>query len=131
MRRACAVLLLLIAAGMSCASEPVTVAEQARKIEGQVWSPYCPGRLLIDCTTQQAGELRDEIGRRLQAGEGADEVLRWIRLNYGDEALAAPSSRNALLIWSFPAAVLLVGGAILATQLRKWSKKKGVQHAGT
>src|ERR1700757_3792792 len=84
---------------ISCAGSGGNVAH---RIEGQVWSPYCPGRLLIDCPTKQADDLRAEISRRLAAGQSADDVMRWIRLNFGNEAIARPSGRDTMLIWSFP-----------------------------
>src|SRR5438445_9406235 len=80
-------------------------SEDAHRIESQVWSPYCPGRLLIDCTTQQADELRAQISQRLASGQSADDVLRFIRLNFGDGALARPSGHDTLLVWSFPLAL--------------------------
>jgi len=89
-----------------------------------VWSPYCPGRLLIDCPTRQADALRTEIGRRVAAGQSADDVMRWIRLNYGDEAIARPSGHDTVLIWSFPVALFAVGTAVLALLLRRWTRQR-------
>lgn len=124
----CAVLLCLTCC--ACAvGKPPSVETRAQAIEGRVWSPYCPGRLLIECSTKQARELRSEIERRVENGEGQDEILRWVRLNFGDEALAEPSGRSTALVWSFPIAVVVIGGAILAVLIRRWSTK-GATHAG-
>lgn len=134
MRRLIVAPVLLLAIGVACVAERTSPAEQAHAVEAQVWSPYCPGRLLVDCTTRQARELRAEIEGRFEAGQGTDEVLRWIRLNYGDEALARPSAANALIVWSFPAAVGLFGAAILTVLIRRWARssdEEGVRHAGT
>ena len=104
----------LLVAFVACSPHKTT----AHDIEGQVWSPYCPGRLLIDCPTRQADELRAEISRRLDRGQSADEVMRWIRLNFGNEAIARPDSA---VVWSFPIVLLVVGGAALAVLLRRWT----------
>src|SRR5688572_11059228 len=64
----------------------------ARSVEGQVWSPYCPGRLLTDCPTQQADELREAISSRIARGESEEEVLRWVRQEFGEGAIARPDT---------------------------------------
>jgi cytochrome c-type biogenesis protein CcmH len=85
-----------------------------RSIEGQVWSPYCPGRLLTDCPTQQSRELKEEIGRRVAAGDSEDEVLAWVRTEFGDEAVARPeTSGSGLIIWLVPALIFLVGAVVV------------------
>ena len=99
----------------------------AHRIEGQVWSPYCPGRLLIDCPTKQADELRAEIERRIDAGQSSDSVMRWIRLNFGNEAIARPSGHDTVLIWSLPVALFVVGTPLLAILVRRWTRR---EHAG-
>lgn len=116
MRRTC---LLLLALFVACSARTT-----AQDIEAQVWSPYCPGRLLIDCTTRQADELRGEIARRLDRGESADEVMRWIRLNFGDEAIARPAGDDTALIWSFPIAVFVIGMTTLVILLRRWTGRQ-------
>jgi cytochrome c-type biogenesis protein CcmH/NrfF len=105
-----------------CARAPSSVADRARSIEGQVWSPYCPGRLLIDCTTPQARELRAQIQRRVARGQSPDEVLRWIRGDFGDEVLARPGSNGTgLAIWLVPAAVFAAGAILLGGLVRRWT----------
>jgi len=121
MSRLIGALVVCISVAAACGQAPPTsVADRARSIERQVWSPYCPGRLLIDCTTEQAGDLRDDIEDRLQAGQGTERVLEWIRLNYGDEAMARPQS---LWIWSFPIGLLMIGGVILVVLVRRWTRR--------
>jgi cytochrome c-type biogenesis protein CcmH/NrfF len=95
---------------LSCA--PAT--DTARAVEGQVWSPYCPGRLLVDCSTQQAAELRDEISHRIDRGDTSDEVLAWVRDEYGDAAIASPdASAVGLVIWLVPALLFALGGLVI------------------
>ena len=115
------VLLALACLFIACASPH---ADEAHHIEAQVWSPYCPGRLLIDCTTQQADELRGQIAQRLAAGQSADDVLRFIRLNFGDGALARPSGHDTLLVWSFPVALFVIGVPLLILLLRRWTRDR-------
>lgn len=108
---------------IACTATTPSTEERARAIEREVWSPYCPGRLLSDCTTQQARELRDEIHRRVERGESSDEVLSWIRSNHGQEALARPDPRGVgLAVWLVPAVIFAVGAVVLGRLVRKWSK---------
>ncbi len=102
-------LILVLCVGCSAASD------EARSIEGQVWSPYCPGRLLVDCSTTQARQLRDEIDQRIDRGDSPEEVLDWVRQEYGDQAVARPdASARGLVIWLVPAAFFIAGGLIVA-----------------
>lgn len=117
---AAALLLLGVAA---CAGRAPTTEERARSIESRVWSPYCSGRLLVDCTTQQANELRGAITDRLRSGQSDDDVLAWLRTNYGDEVLASPKPGAAgLALWLVPVAAGLAGAVIVAGAVRRWSR---------
>ena len=88
-----------------------------------MWSPYCPGRLLTDCATQQARQLRTDIRERLEAGEEPDEVLAWVRSEFGDSALAAPdASAKGLVIWLVPAAIFAAGAVVVVRTVRKWRR---------
>ncbi len=111
--------------GFACAgadTEPTT--SRARAIEREVWSPYCPGRLLVDCTTDQARQLRNEIDARVERGDSTDAILQWIHGNHGDEALARPEARGAgLIIWLVPLVIFLIGAVIVGVAIRRWTKR--------
>jgi cytochrome c-type biogenesis protein CcmH/NrfF len=109
-----------------CTSEDTAPTEsRARAIEREVWSPYCPGRLLVDCTTDQARQLRNEIDKRVERGDSTDAILAWIRTNHGDEALARPEARGAgLVIWLVPAAIFLAGAVVVAVAIRRGTTPK-------
>lgn len=119
MRRiaAAAVLGLLI---ISCAEGAPTPSQRAHAIEAQVWSPYCPGRLLIDCTTSQARELRTQIRQRVERGDDMDEIVAWVRREFGDEAIASPSSSGGgLVIWLIPALFFAAGLIVVVRVVRR------------
>lgn len=116
------VLGLFLLTVVACSSGHATVAERAQKIEGQVWSPYCPGKLLIDCTTTQAGQLRARITRELRSGRSDAAVLADIRRDFGDSALARPpSGRGGLLVWLVPVAVFVLGAMVVMFVRRRRS----------
>ena len=134
MRRSSALCAVALALLVACGPQNVSSAKRAQSIEAQVWSPYCPGRLLIDCTTSQARELRADIRERVREGDTNDEILAWVRENYGEEALAEPEASGiGLIIWLGPL-VLIAGGAIVLTVLlRRWSRTttQALQQGGT
>lgn len=115
---------VLLVVGIGCASSEEAPPEvQARRIEGEVWSPYCPGRLLADCTTQQSHELRAEIESRLERGEDPEEVLSWLEANYGEGIRAQPGDDPmGWALWLVPAGLLAVGGGTTAWLIRRWRR---------
>lgn len=128
MRRLIALLgMALLVAGVGCGSAEEAPPEvQARRIEGRVWSPYCPGRLLADCTTQQSDELRSEIETRLERGEDPDEVVAWLQANYGEGILAQPGGGpTGWALWLVPAGLLVAGGGVTALLIRRWRRDGG------
>jgi cytochrome c-type biogenesis protein CcmH len=114
-----ALLCCLLCAG--CASSAhISAAQRAQRIEGRVWSPYCPGKLLIDCTTTQAGELRARIAREVRRGRSDAQILRGIRDDFGDTALAQPpSGGTGVLIWLVPLMVFMLGASVVAWLVRR------------
>lgn len=115
---------LVLVAGWSCSSAPQTAASRAQSIEAQVWSPYCPGRLLIDCSTTQARNLRATIQERVDRGDSAEEILTWVRGQFGPEAIARPdSSGRGLAIWVIPLALIVAAAILLAGVVRRWSRR--------
>lgn len=109
-----AVAICVLGLSFACSTSVSGDAQRARQIEGQVWSPYCPGQLLADCSTQQSRELREEIADRVEAGETTDEVLDWVRAEYGDAAIARPeTSGRGLVVWLVPLALFLIGAGVV------------------
>ncbi len=111
---------MLVAFGVACSDNTSTPSARAHAIESQVWSPYCPGRLLIDCTTTQARTLRAEIQERVDRGDDSDEVIAWVRDEFGEEAIARPSATGAgLVIWLVPLVLFLAGAIVVVHVVRR------------
>jgi cytochrome c-type biogenesis protein CcmH len=114
------VVVAVVAVATACSPDTGSAPDRAHAIEAQVWSPYCPGRLLIDCTTTQARELRSQIQERVDRGDGTGEVLAWVRGEFGEEAIARPSATGAgLVIWLVPAVLFLVGLLVVLRVVRR------------
>ena len=111
--------LSLVVVAVSCSGRTPTPSERAHAIEAQVWSPYCPGRLLIDCTTTQARDLRTQIQQRVDRGDDPDEIIAWVRDEFGTEAIAQPSTTGAgIIVWLIPLALFLGGLLVVVRVVR-------------
>jgi cytochrome c-type biogenesis protein CcmH len=99
---------VLVAADAGAQTSP---RQQAADLAAQLMSPFCPGRLLVDCTSSQAYDLRDAIANRLGAGESVDAVRADLVRQYGTAILGAPAAEGVgVLAWLLPA---LLGMATL------------------
>ena len=82
-------------------------------------SPYCPGRLLKDCPSGQAFELKDKISARLQSGETTQAVVDDLINTFGDEIRAAPLAKGfGIVAWVAPGLFLLIGGLMIFIWLK-------------
>lgn len=103
-RRHVVVALALIAIAVPVsASAQESPRQQAANLSAQLMSPFCPGRLLVDCTSSQAYALREEIAARLGAGESVDAVRADLVRQYGQAILGAPPTAGiGWLAWLLP-----------------------------
>lgn len=112
---------VLVVAGVILAAVPIALAQgptpkqQASDLAHELMSPFCPGKLLSDCTSPNAGALRDEMATRIAAGEPADAVKADLVRQYGAEILGAPDAEGiGLLAWVLPALLGVVSAAAVA-----------------
>lgn len=116
-----AIILLLTASDGGAQSGDVT--QEAQRIFAQVMSPYCPGKVLADCTSSSAAELRAEIRNRLETGESADAILNDLYARFGEEIRPAPPANSGWgrLLRLVPLVVFLLS---LAGIVRYMSRKR-------
>jgi cytochrome c-type biogenesis protein CcmH/NrfF len=102
-----------------------TYAQEA-EISATILSPYCPGRLLRDCPSGAAQELRKQIRTSLET-KSTDEVMEELYVRFGDQLSATPKKSGfGLLAWILPP-VFLVGGLLF---ILWWiSRNRGQQEA--
>lgn len=92
------------------ASGSTNADEQAFAIFDSTMSPFCPGRLLRDCPSSAATELKDNIRSRLEKGQTREEIMEDLVSIYGDQVKAAPETSGfGLLAWITPFVFLGVG----------------------
>lgn len=91
--------------------------QAAADLAHELMSPFCPGKLLADCTSPNAGELRTAMAARIAAGESPEALKADLVRQYGREILGAPAAEGVgLVAWLVPA---LLGLASLAAVILK------------
>lgn len=71
----------------------VSEAEADRRVAAlaeELKSPFCPGKTLMTCTSNQAYTLRKEMHEMVLRGLSNDEVIAELKLRYGDEVENPP-----------------------------------------
>ena len=102
---------------------PPRVETEAARIFNSTMSPFCPGLLLSNCPSPQAGMLRDTIRARLAAGVPSDAIRDALLATYGDEVRASPPARGfGLVAWVMPGLALAVAGLVVVLWLRRTTR---------
>ena len=108
-------------------------------IAGELMSPACPGRTLINCTSGQSEQWRELIRQKVAQGESKDEIMRYFVEMRGEEILAAPPKKGfALTAYLLPLFVVLNGAGLILVLTFRWVRRQPVseptspeQQAGT
>lgn len=110
--------------GHAAGSESAPASEPDDGYTMELWtglmSPFCPGRLLIDCPSAQADALRERIAAEEAAGRDKDEVVAAIYADYGDIIWQAPRAEGfGLAAYLIPLFAAVVGIGVVLTFLRR------------
>ena len=93
--------------------------KQAQTLFETVFSPFCPGRLLRDCPSYKAHDLKNKIRADLAAGKSIDQITTNLYAQYGSAIKALPETKGfGLFAWLAPGLFLFAGGLILFTWIR-------------
>jgi cytochrome c-type biogenesis protein CcmH len=98
-------------------------ADEERIVEGRLLAPCCYTQTLDVHESPLASELRQEVRKRLAAGESPEAIEDDFVARYGENVRALPKGedpRRGLLLFS--AAVLVASAAGLAALLRRWRR---------
>ncbi len=95
---------------------PLTQAEQAAQIAGELRCPDCQSLSVAESQTAAAAAIRREITALLEAGQSPEQVRQHFVDRYGEWILVEPRSA---LVWLLPAAALVLGTGLLAWWLRR------------
>lgn len=97
-------------------SAPLTPAEQAHQIAGELRCPDCQALSVSESQTAAAAAIRQQIVELVAAGRTPAEIRQHFVDRYGDWILLSPTSPVA---WGLPVVALLAGIGLLAWWLRR------------
>jgi cytochrome c-type biogenesis protein CcmH len=100
---------------------PRTAAERARDIASTIRCPTCRSQSVADSDAASATFLRNEIERRVAAGETDAEIRSYAASRFGEDVLLTPE-RSGLggLVWVLPVALGVAGAGFVVLVLRRW-----------
>lgn len=94
-------------------------------VAGDLMSPACPGRTLLNCTSSQAEQWRELIRQKLAQGESKEQILRYFIDIGGEGILAAPPKKGfALTAWLLPLFVMVNGAGLIVLLTRRWAQRR-------
>ena len=103
--------------------EDASAEARAARIAESVMCPTCDGQSVADSQAPAANNVRQEIARRVEAGQTDDEIREALAETFGRRIiLNPPRSGAAGLVWVIPVAALVVAVAGLAATFRRWRR---------
>jgi len=119
-------LALLLAASLAFAVEPGEMLKdpaleaRARAISREIRCLVCQNQSIDDSNADLAHDLRVIVRERLMAGDSDRQVRAYLTARYGDFVLLDPPLKTkTIILWAGPAALLLLGIAIIAGAARR------------
>jgi len=83
----------------------------------------CTNLTIKECTCGKADRVRAEVRARLDTGQTPDQVVSAYVDEYGEQILAAPTTKGFNLVgWLAPFAALLLAASFLVLALRRWAR---------
>jgi cytochrome c-type biogenesis protein CcmH len=115
--------LLVVSLGVASRgrSGPPTDAQRVSHLTSEIRCPTCRGLSAAESDAPPARAIRDEVLRRVRAGETDSQIRGYVVSRYGNDILLKPEATGvAGLVWALPvvAVVCAVGG--LAFAFRRW-----------
>jgi len=101
------------------AADPALEARMTR-ITAELRCLVCQNQTIADSNAGLAVDLRRETRAMLRQGKSDAEIIAYMTARYGDFVLYRPPLKSTTaLLWFGPAAMLLLGGAVLIFVLRR------------
>lgn len=126
MRKLLAILALLASLTPALALSPEeqltdpVLEHRARAISAELRCLVCQNQSIDDSDAPLAKDLRTLVREQLLSGKSDQEVMDFVVARYGDFVLLKPRlSRETILLWGAPFAVLLIAGAALILRRRR------------
>jgi cytochrome c-type biogenesis protein CcmH len=115
------VAIVVLSIGASSHRGPRSVNQRAASIEKGVRCPTCRELSVAESDARAARAIRDDIHRRVAAGQSAGEIRAFLVSRYGPDILLKPQGRGlAALVWVLPVVFIAVAAAGLGAAFSRW-----------
>ena len=96
---------------------------RADRLAHQLACPVCEGQSVADSNSPQSRSIREDIPRRIAAGQSDAEIRAYYVSKYGERVLETPSNSGlGIVAWGVPALVVILGAVAIALAIRRWSR---------
>jgi len=113
------------AATVPATAAPTVDEETVRRVAAQLRCVVCQNLSVLDSPSEMAAQMRAIIRERLAAGEAPEQVAQYFVAKYGEWILLSPREHGFnLLVWAAPVVSVLVGLAVVAVLLRRWTRPR-------
>lgn len=103
---------------------PRTPAARTEAITGDLRCPVCQGLSVADSHTPTADAIKEDVRRRVDAGESDREIRASYVARYGQWILLRPDTSGVgVLVWLLPVSALLLAVGGLAFAFRRWRRE--------
>ena len=101
------------------------IALMWQDVAGELMSPACPGRTLINCTSGQAEQWRELIRQKIAHDETKEQIIQYFVNIHGEEILAAPPKQGfALTAWLLPLFMIVNGIGLIIALTYRWVRNR-------
>ena len=109
-------------------SGPPTENQRVQHIASEIRCPTCRNQSAAESDAAAAKAVRDEIRRRVRAGQSQGQIVAFLVSRYGSDILLKPEGSGvAGLVWALPVVAVIGALAGLALTFRRWRARPGVQ----
>ncbi|HEV8642288.1 MAG TPA: cytochrome c-type biogenesis protein [Methylomirabilota bacterium] len=109
-------------------AEPVATAIDEQKVyevASQLRCVVCQTLSVADSPSEMANQMRSVIRERLATGEPPAQVIQYFVDKYGDWILLEPRRQGfTLLVWLLPPLAVVVGLAVVALLVTRWTRRR-------
>ena len=114
------VLAIALYVGARGGSDPSTPAARAARLAADVRCPTCEGLSTAESETPASVAVRQEIRRRVDAGESDEEIRAFLVSRYGKDIILTPEGTGvAALVWALPVVVGVCAAGAMALSFRR------------
>jgi cytochrome c-type biogenesis protein CcmH len=124
------VLLLIVLAPVVPAKEAMSLAQdpllekRVNEISVELRCLVCQNQTIADSNAELAVDLKNQVRDMVKSGQTHEQIVDYMVQRYGDFVLYRPPVKaSTYLLWTGPFLLLVIGLAVLITNLRK----RGVQ----